>query len=55
MELLIRILAFAVVLGAAAAASAPQPSVKPVASHQSATMNNPVPPCWPEIPTCPKQ
>lgn len=53
MKLVVRVLAFAIV-AAGFAAAAVSPTAKHVASHQSATMGNPVPSCFPGVPGCPK-
>jgi hypothetical protein len=53
MKLAIRILALSIVFAGAAAASVSSSTTRPIASHQSATVSNPVPVCDPAIPTCP--
>jgi hypothetical protein len=53
MRLAIRIFALSIAFAGVAAASVSSSTPKPFASHQSATVTEPVPLCAPGLPTCP--
>jgi hypothetical protein len=53
MKLAIRVIALSIVFVGAAAASVSSSTTHAIASHQSATVSNPIPVCNPAIWTCP--
>lgn len=53
MKLAVRIFAMSIVFAGIAAASLSSSTVKPFASHQSATATEPIPVCAPGWPGCP--
>lgn len=53
MKTAIRIVALAVVVAGAAAASVTHSGTTVIASHQAATASNPIPLCAPGLPGCP--